>query len=144
MLEFVFCVSSKFTCWLPHLLIVSPVVLSVDCLTCWLSHLSIVFPVDWLPHLLIVLPVDCLTCWFRLTSPVLLIAMAACLGACYIINIKNADKKIVIMGLAFIFAFCLITSFLMHFLSSYHVFRVSSFHFVIKHFHSIRLKYLLI
>lgn len=33
-----------------------------------------------------------------LTSPVLLIAMAACLGACYIINLKNADKKIVIMG----------------------------------------------
>lgn len=33
-----------------------------------------------------------------LTSPVLLIAMAACLGACYIINLKNADKKIVVLG----------------------------------------------
>lgn len=33
-----------------------------------------------------------------LTSPILLLAMGACLGACYIINLKNADRKIVIMG----------------------------------------------
>lgn len=33
-----------------------------------------------------------------LTSPILLIAMGACLGACYIINLKNADRNIVVMG----------------------------------------------
>lgn len=33
-----------------------------------------------------------------LTSPLLLVAIAASLGACYIISIKNADKKIAIMG----------------------------------------------
>ncbi|XP_069115837.1 prenylated Rab acceptor protein 1-like isoform X3 [Argopecten irradians] len=33
-----------------------------------------------------------------LTSPMLLIAIAACLGACYIINIKNQEKKLSIMG----------------------------------------------
>merc|ERR1711976_117563 len=33
-----------------------------------------------------------------LTSPLLLIAIAACLGACYIISIKNADKKFSVMG----------------------------------------------
>jgi len=33
-----------------------------------------------------------------LTSPVLLLALAACLGACYIISIKNAERKITIMG----------------------------------------------
>ncbi|XP_033757932.1 prenylated Rab acceptor protein 1-like isoform X2 [Pecten maximus] len=33
-----------------------------------------------------------------LTSPMLLIAIAACLGACYIINIKNHEKKLSIMG----------------------------------------------
>lgn len=33
-----------------------------------------------------------------LTSPVLLIVIAACLGACYIINLKNAERKIVVLG----------------------------------------------
>ncbi|OWF46811.1 Prenylated Rab acceptor protein 1 [Mizuhopecten yessoensis] len=33
-----------------------------------------------------------------LTSPLLLVAIAACLGACYIINIKNQEKKLSIMG----------------------------------------------
>ncbi|ESO93854.1 hypothetical protein LOTGIDRAFT_153327 [Lottia gigantea] len=33
-----------------------------------------------------------------LTSPMLLVAIAVCLGACYIISLKNADKKISIMG----------------------------------------------
>ncbi|XP_064613536.1 prenylated Rab acceptor protein 1-like isoform X2 [Liolophura sinensis] len=33
-----------------------------------------------------------------LTSPLLLVAIAACLGACYIISVKNAAKKVVIMG----------------------------------------------
>ncbi|XP_076438317.1 prenylated Rab acceptor protein 1-like [Babylonia areolata] len=33
-----------------------------------------------------------------LTSPMLLVAMAVCLGACYIINIKSADKPLVLMG----------------------------------------------
>ena len=34
----------------------------------------------------------------RLTSPMLLIAIAACLGACYIISLKNAEKKLSLMG----------------------------------------------
>ncbi|KAK6173527.1 hypothetical protein SNE40_016959 [Patella caerulea] len=33
-----------------------------------------------------------------LTSPMLLVAIGACLGACYIISLKNADKKMSIMG----------------------------------------------
>ncbi|CAI9723232.1 Hypothetical predicted protein [Octopus vulgaris] len=33
-----------------------------------------------------------------LTSPLLLIALAACLGACYIISLKNQEKKRTIMG----------------------------------------------
>ncbi|XP_025103026.1 prenylated Rab acceptor protein 1-like [Pomacea canaliculata] len=33
-----------------------------------------------------------------LTSPMLLIAIAACLGACYIISIKNQNKPLSIMG----------------------------------------------
>jgi hypothetical protein len=33
-----------------------------------------------------------------LTSPLLLIAIAACLGACYIINIKNTESKLTVMG----------------------------------------------
>ncbi|XP_045207452.1 prenylated Rab acceptor protein 1-like isoform X2 [Mercenaria mercenaria] len=33
-----------------------------------------------------------------LTSPMLLIAIAACLGACYIISLKNRDNKLKIMG----------------------------------------------
>ncbi|CAL1548276.1 unnamed protein product [Lymnaea stagnalis] len=33
-----------------------------------------------------------------LTSPLLLVAIAACLGACYIISIKNQDRKISVMG----------------------------------------------
>ncbi|KAK3587718.1 hypothetical protein CHS0354_042509 [Potamilus streckersoni] len=33
-----------------------------------------------------------------LTSPLLLVAIAACLGACYIISLKNQDKKITVFG----------------------------------------------
>ncbi|KAK3107354.1 hypothetical protein FSP39_012584 [Pinctada imbricata] len=33
-----------------------------------------------------------------LTSPMLLIAIAACLGACYIISLKNQERKIKVMG----------------------------------------------
>ncbi|GFN91285.1 pra1 family protein [Plakobranchus ocellatus] len=33
-----------------------------------------------------------------LTSPMLLVAIAACLGACYLISIKNQERKITIMG----------------------------------------------
>ncbi|XP_060585544.1 prenylated Rab acceptor protein 1-like isoform X2 [Ruditapes philippinarum] len=33
-----------------------------------------------------------------LTSPMLLVAIAACLGACYIISLKNKDNKLKIMG----------------------------------------------
>lgn len=33
-----------------------------------------------------------------LTSPLLLIAMAACFGACYIISLRNQEKKMIIMG----------------------------------------------
>ncbi|KAJ8315961.1 hypothetical protein KUTeg_005975 [Tegillarca granosa] len=33
-----------------------------------------------------------------LTSPLLIVAIAACLGACYIINLKNHDKKIQLFG----------------------------------------------
>ncbi|BFZ13773.1 hypothetical protein BsWGS_16812 [Bradybaena similaris] len=33
-----------------------------------------------------------------LTSPLLLVAIAACLGACYIISIKNQEHKVAIMG----------------------------------------------
>ncbi|KAK7497116.1 hypothetical protein BaRGS_00011646 [Batillaria attramentaria] len=33
-----------------------------------------------------------------LTSPMLIVAIAACLGACYIINIKNHDKPLMLMG----------------------------------------------
>ncbi|XP_059142630.1 prenylated Rab acceptor protein 1-like [Physella acuta] len=33
-----------------------------------------------------------------ITSPLLLVAIAACLGACYIISIKNQDRKITVMG----------------------------------------------
>lgn len=33
-----------------------------------------------------------------LTSPMLLIAIAACLGACYIISIKNAENKLKLFG----------------------------------------------
>ncbi|GAB1598799.1 prenylated Rab acceptor protein 1-like [Argonauta hians] len=33
-----------------------------------------------------------------LTSPLLLVALAACIGACYIIRLKNQEKKRVIMG----------------------------------------------
>jgi len=33
-----------------------------------------------------------------LTSPMLLIALAACLGACYMINVKNENQKITVMG----------------------------------------------
>lgn len=35
---------------------------------------------------------------FRITSPLLLIAIAVFLGACYIIHIKNDQQKIKIMG----------------------------------------------
>ncbi|XP_012946782.1 prenylated Rab acceptor protein 1-like [Aplysia californica] len=33
-----------------------------------------------------------------LTSPLLLVALAACFGACYLISVKNQDKKITVMG----------------------------------------------
>lgn len=33
-----------------------------------------------------------------LTSPMLLVAIGACLGACYLISIKNQDRKITILG----------------------------------------------
>ncbi|XP_035684149.1 prenylated Rab acceptor protein 1-like isoform X3 [Branchiostoma floridae] len=33
-----------------------------------------------------------------LTNPLLLIALAACLGACYIIKIRSDEKKLVLMG----------------------------------------------
>ncbi|XP_048254106.1 prenylated Rab acceptor protein 1-like isoform X2 [Haliotis rufescens] len=33
-----------------------------------------------------------------LTSPMLLVALAACLGACYIISLKNATQKLAILG----------------------------------------------
>lgn len=33
-----------------------------------------------------------------LTSPMLLIALAACLGACYMISLKNENQKISVMG----------------------------------------------
>ncbi|KAL8572008.1 hypothetical protein ACOMHN_038366 [Nucella lapillus] len=33
-----------------------------------------------------------------LTSPMLLVAIAACLGACYIISVKSADKPLVLLG----------------------------------------------
>ncbi|XP_052060282.1 prenylated Rab acceptor protein 1-like isoform X1 [Mytilus californianus] len=33
-----------------------------------------------------------------LTSPMLLVAIAACLGACYIISLKNAENKLKILG----------------------------------------------
>lgn len=33
-----------------------------------------------------------------LTSPLLLIAMAASLGACYIVNLKNAERPLTVMG----------------------------------------------
>nr|AXI69351.1 prenylated Rab acceptor protein 1 [Cepaea nemoralis] len=33
-----------------------------------------------------------------LTSPLLLVAIAACLGACYIISIKNHEHKVTVMG----------------------------------------------
>ncbi|KAI8767947.1 prenylated Rab acceptor protein 1 [Biomphalaria glabrata] len=33
-----------------------------------------------------------------ITSPLLLVAIAACLGACYIISLKNQEQKITIMG----------------------------------------------
>lgn len=36
-----------------------------------------------------------------LTSPLLLIALAVCIGACYIIHIKNKDRRIHIMGYEF-------------------------------------------
>ena len=35
---------------------------------------------------------------FRLTSPLLLVVIAACAGACYIISIKNAEHPVVFMG----------------------------------------------
>jgi len=34
----------------------------------------------------------------RITSPLLLIAVAASLGACYILSVKNAEKKIAVFG----------------------------------------------
>lgn len=37
-------------------------------------------------------------CFSRITSPMLLFAVAASLGACYILSLKNAEKKIVIGG----------------------------------------------
>ncbi|GFS18519.1 PRA1 family protein [Elysia marginata] len=33
-----------------------------------------------------------------LTSPMLLVAIAACLGACYLISLKNQDRKITVLG----------------------------------------------
>ncbi|XP_052806087.1 prenylated Rab acceptor protein 1-like [Mya arenaria] len=33
-----------------------------------------------------------------LTSPLLLVAIGACLGACYVINIRNKDSKLKLMG----------------------------------------------
>ncbi|XP_005100975.1 prenylated Rab acceptor protein 1 isoform X1 [Aplysia californica] len=33
-----------------------------------------------------------------LTSPFLLVALAACFGACFLISVKNQDKKITVMG----------------------------------------------
>lgn len=36
--------------------------------------------------------------YFSLTSPLLLVAIAACLGACYIINLKNKDTKVKVLG----------------------------------------------
>lgn len=36
--------------------------------------------------------------FLRITSPMLLFAVAASLGACYILSLKNAEKKIVIGG----------------------------------------------
>jgi len=33
-----------------------------------------------------------------ITSPMLLVAIAACLGACYIISLKNKESKITLMG----------------------------------------------
>ena len=35
---------------------------------------------------------------FSLTSPLLLVAIAACLGACYILSLKNQSQKIAIFG----------------------------------------------
>jgi anoctamin-1 len=34
----------------------------------------------------------------RITSPLLLIAVAASLGACYILSVKNAEKKVTVFG----------------------------------------------
>ena len=36
--------------------------------------------------------------YFRLTSPLLLLAVAGSLGACYILALKNQERKIVIAG----------------------------------------------
>ncbi|KAK2153582.1 hypothetical protein LSH36_292g03027 [Paralvinella palmiformis] len=33
-----------------------------------------------------------------LTSPMLLVGIAACLGACYIISVKNKDSKVILLG----------------------------------------------
>ncbi|BFZ25447.1 hypothetical protein BsWGS_28486 [Bradybaena similaris] len=33
-----------------------------------------------------------------LTSPLLLLAIAACLGACYIVSVRNHDRKVTVMG----------------------------------------------
>lgn len=38
------------------------------------------------------------TCFYRLTSPFLLLALAAFFGACYIVSLRNAEKKISING----------------------------------------------
>ena len=37
--------------------------------------------------------------FFRLTSPLLLVAIAVCLGACYIINLKNRETKVSVLGM---------------------------------------------
>lgn len=34
----------------------------------------------------------------RITSPLLLLAVAASLGACYILSLRNAEKKIIVGG----------------------------------------------
>ncbi|WAR05394.1 LOW QUALITY PROTEIN: PRAF1-like protein, partial [Mya arenaria] len=45
-----------------------------------------------------------------LTSPLLLVAIGACLGACYVINIRNKDSKLKLMG-ASVFVIMLHASF---------------------------------
>lgn len=35
---------------------------------------------------------------FRITSPILLLAIGLCLGVCYYIKLKNKDKNITLLG----------------------------------------------